>query len=123
MLTAGFNFLRAYRRMLTRAGRRRMFYLMARRHRPGARLTPYMLFGYNLAEQYPGLLDALDLINIAVGILMVVMAYAGPSWASPGRIEWPAEPPVQVDYARPGNCLADPGRADPRAGAAANSSA
>lgn len=89
MLAAGFNFLRAYRRMLTRAGRRRMFYLMAGATAPALGSYPYMLFGYNLAEQYPLVFWTLStLINIAVGILMVVMAYAvaffGVSW--PDRV-------------------------------------
>lgn len=89
MLAAGFNFLRAYRRMLTRAGRRRMFYLMAGATAPALGSYPYMLFGYNLAEQYPLAFWTLStLINIAVGILMVVMAYAvaffGVSW--PDRV-------------------------------------
>lgn len=89
MLAAGFNFLRAYRRMLTRAGRRRMFYLMAGATAPALGSYPYMLFGYNLAEQYPLAFWTLStLINIAVGVLIVMMAYAvaffGVSW--PDRV-------------------------------------
>lgn len=89
MLVAGFNFVRAYRRMLTRSGRRRMFYLMAGATAPALGSYPYLLFGYSLAEQYPLAFWSIStLINIAVGILMVVMAYAvaffGVSW--PDRV-------------------------------------
>ncbi|PWH15220.1 MAG: hypothetical protein DDG60_06260 [Anaerolineae bacterium] len=89
MLIAGFNFLRAYRRMLTRSGRRRMFYLMAGATAPALGSYPYMLFGYHLAEEYPlAFWSASTLINIAVGILLVIMAYAvaffGVSW--PDRV-------------------------------------
>ncbi|MCS6992804.1 MAG: hypothetical protein N2117_13890 [Anaerolineales bacterium] len=89
MLVAGFNFLRAYRRMLTRSGRRRMFYLMAGATAPALGSYPYMLFGYHLAEQYPLAFWTLStLINIAVGILLIIMAYAvaffGVSW--PDRV-------------------------------------
>lgn len=89
MLVAGFNFIRAYQRMLTRSGRRRMFYLMAGATAPALGSYPYMLFGYNLAEQYPLAFWGIStLINMAVGILIVVMAYAvaffGVSW--PDRV-------------------------------------
>lgn len=89
MLVAGFNFLRAYRRMLTRSGRRRMFYLMAGATAPALGSYPYMLFGYHLAEQYPlAFWTVSTTINIAVGILLVIMAYAvaffGVSW--PDRV-------------------------------------
>jgi len=89
MLVAGLNFIRAYRRMLTRSGRRRMFYLMAGATAPALGSYPYLLFGSSIAEQYPIAFWSIStLINIAVGILIVVMAYAvaffGVSW--PDRV-------------------------------------
>lgn len=89
MLIAGLNFIRAYGRMLTRSGRRRMVYLMAGATAPALGSYPYLLFGSGLAEQYPMAFWSIStLINIAVGILIVVMAYAvaffGVSW--PDRV-------------------------------------
>jgi hypothetical protein len=89
ILIAGLNFIRAYRRMLTRSGRRRMVYLMAGATAPALGSYPYLLFGSNIAEQYPVAFWSIStVINIAVGILIVVMAYAvaffGVSW--PDRV-------------------------------------
>lgn len=89
MLLAGLNFIRAYGRMLTRSGRRRMFYLMAGATAPALGSYPYLLFGYNLAEQYPVFFWSIStLINITVGVLIILMAYAvaffGVSW--PDRV-------------------------------------
>lgn len=89
MLIAGLNFIRAYGRMLTRSGRRRMLYLMAGATAPALGSYPYLLFGSSLAEQYPVAFWSIStLINIAVGALIVVMAYAvaffGVSW--PDRV-------------------------------------
>ncbi len=89
MLIAGLNFIRAYGRMLTRSGRRRMVYLMAGATAPALGSYPYLLFGSGIAEQYPIAFWSIStLINIAVGILIVVMAYAvaffGVSW--PDRV-------------------------------------
>lgn len=89
MLLAGLNFIRAYGRMLTRSGRRRMFYLMAGATAPALGSYPYLLFGSGLAEQYPVAFWSIStLINIAVGALIIVMAYAvaffGVSW--PDRV-------------------------------------
>jgi len=89
MLLAGINFLRAYSRMLTRSGRRRMVYLMAGATAPALGSYPYLLFGSEVAALFPFTfwLGA-TLINILVGALIIVMAYAvaffGVSW--PDRV-------------------------------------
>ena len=86
---AGYNFIRAYSRMLTRSGRRRMIYLMAGATAPALGSYPYLLFGSSLAAQYPLLFWSIAFINnLLVAILVVVMAYAvaffGVSW--PDRV-------------------------------------
>ncbi len=108
LLAAGLNFIRAYRLMLTRSGRRRMFYLMAGATAPALGSYPYLLFGSGLAEQFPLAFWSLStLINIAVGGLIVVMAYAvaffGVSW--PDRVvksrlfKWIMRGPVTASLA------------------------
>lgn len=108
MLLAGLNFIRAYRRMLTRSGRRRMFYLMAGAAAPALGSYPYLLFGSGLAEQHPIAFWSIStLINIAVGVLIIVMAYAvaffGVSW--PDRVvksrlfKWIMRGPVTASVA------------------------
>ncbi|MEW5939808.1 MAG: hypothetical protein AB1750_09125 [Chloroflexota bacterium] len=89
MVWAWINFARAYARMLTRSGRRRMVYLMAGATAPALGSYPYLLYGNALAAQYPLLFwGAAMLINMLVGGLVVVMAYAvaffGVSW--PDRV-------------------------------------
>ena len=89
MVWAGINFARAYRLMLTRSGRRRMLYLMAGATAPALGSYPYLLFGYGLAAQHPFLFwGAATTINVLVGGLVIVMAYAvaffGVSW--PDRV-------------------------------------
>ncbi len=89
MVWAGVNFARAYRLMLTRSGRRRMLYLMAGATAPALGSYPYLLFGYSLAAQHPFLFwGAATAINILVGALVIIMAYAvaffGVSW--PDRV-------------------------------------
>ena len=85
MILAGVNFARAYSRMLTRSGRRRMLYLMAGATAPALGSYPYLLYGYSLAAKYPLLFwTAATTINLLVGGLVVIMAYAvaffGVSW-------------------------------------------
>jgi hypothetical protein len=85
MVLAGINFARAYARMLTRSGQRRMLYLMAGATAPALGSYPYMLYGYSLAAKFPFLFwSAATVINLLVGGLVVVMAYAvaffGVSW-------------------------------------------
>jgi hypothetical protein len=89
MVWAGINFSRAYNRMLTRSGRRRMLYLMAGATAPALGSYPYLLFGSGLAAQHPYLFwSAATIINFFVAGLVIVMAYAvaffGVSW--PDRV-------------------------------------
>lgn len=89
MLLAGINFIRAYQRMLTRSGRRRMLYLMAGATAPAIGSYPYLLFGSSLAIAFPHLFWVTATgVNILVGALIISMAYAvaffGISW--PDRV-------------------------------------
>jgi hypothetical protein len=89
MLLAGINFIRAFGRMLTRSGRRRMLYLMAGATAPALGSYPYLLYGSEFASRHPlAFWSAAMVINIIVGGLIVVMAYAvaffGVSW--PDRV-------------------------------------
>jgi hypothetical protein len=108
MLLAGINFARAYSRMLTRSGQRRMLYLMAGATAPALGSYPYMLYGYELAGRYPILFwSAATLINLLVGGLVILMAYAvaffGVSW--PDRLvksrlfKWIMRGPVTASVA------------------------
>lgn len=89
MLLAGINFIRAFVRMLTRSGRRRMLYLMAGATAPALGSYPYLLFGSSFASHYPFIFwSTATIINIIVGVLIIIMAYAvaffGVSW--PDRV-------------------------------------
>ena len=89
MAWAGVNFARAYNLMLTRSGRRRMLYLMAGATAPALGSYPYLLFGYSIAAQHQYLFwTVATVINVLVGGLVIVMAYAvaffGVSW--PDRV-------------------------------------
>jgi hypothetical protein len=108
MLWAGINFLRAYRRMLTRSGRRRMLYLMAGATAPALGSYPFLLYGSDISAGHPYLFWASVLaINFLVGGLVVVMAYAvaffGVSW--PDRVvksrlfKWIMRGPVTASLA------------------------
>lgn len=108
MVWAGVNFARAYNRMLTRSGRRRMLYLMAGATAPALGSYPYLLFGYGLAAQHQYLFWSVStIINLIVGVLVVVMAYAvaffGVSW--PDRViksrlmKWIMRGPVTASVA------------------------
>ncbi len=105
---AGYNFIRAYSRMLTRSGRRRMFYLMAGATAPALGSYPYLLFGSGIAAEYPILFWGVALINnLLVAVLVIVMAYAvaffGVSW--PDRVvksrlfKWLLRGPVTASLA------------------------
>ncbi len=85
MILAWINFWRAFNRMLTRSGRRRMLYLMAGATAPAIGSYPYLMYGSGIAAQHPLLFWSAALtVNIFVGGLIVVMAYAvaffGVSW-------------------------------------------
>ena len=108
MVWAGWNFARAYRRMLTRSGRRRMLYLMAGATAPALGSYPYLLYGSSLAARFPLLFWLGSVfINILVGGLVIVMAYAvaffGVSW--PDRViksrlfKWIIRGPVTASLA------------------------
>ncbi len=89
MLLAGINFIRAYGRMLTRSGRRRMVYLMAGATAPALGSYPYLLFGSDFASRFPLIFwSTATFINLLVGALIIIMAYAvaffGVSW--PDRV-------------------------------------
>src|SRR5512143_1954521 len=72
---AGVNFTRAYSRMLTNSGRRRMLYLMAGATAPALGSYPYLMFGSTIAARLPHLFwGAALIINILVSGLVVVMA-------------------------------------------------
>ena len=105
---AGYNFIRAYSRMLTRSGRRRMLYLMAGATAPALGSYPYLLFGSGLASRFPVTFWGVALgINILVAGLVILMAYAvaffGVSW--PDRVvksrlfKWLLRGPVTASLA------------------------
>ncbi len=108
MLWAGINFLRAYQRMLTRSGRRRMLYLMAGATAPALGSYPFLLYGSDISARHPYLFwTSVLAINFLVGGLVVVMAYAvaffGVSW--PDRVvksrlfKWIMRGPVTASLA------------------------
>jgi hypothetical protein len=108
MVWAGINFVRAFSLMLTRSGRRRMLYLMAGATAPALGSYPYLLYGSAVAARFPFLFwSVATLINILVGGLVIVMAYAvaffGVSW--PDRViksrlfKWIMRGPVTASLA------------------------
>ena len=108
MVWAGYNFVRAFSRMLTRSGQRRMLYLMAGATAPALGSYPYLLFGSNIAAKYPLFFwSTAFTINILVAVLVIIMAYAvaffGVSW--PDRIvksrlfKWLLRGPVTASLA------------------------
>jgi hypothetical protein len=108
MVWAGYNFVRAFGRMLTRSGQRRMLYLMAGATAPALGSYPYLLFGSDFAGRYPLFFwSTAFIINMLVAILVIVMAYAvaffGVSW--PDRIvksrlfKWLLRGPVTASLA------------------------
>jgi len=108
MIWAGINFSRAFSLMLTRSGRRRMLYLMAGATAPALGSYPYLLYGYSFAAHYPFLFwGGVTIINVLVGGLVIVMAYAvaffGVSW--PDRViksrlfKWIMRGPVTASVA------------------------
>ena len=108
MIWAGYNFIRAFSRMLTRSGQRRMLYLMAGATAPALGSYPYLLFGSDIAARYPLLFwGAALVINLLVAGLVITMAYAvaffGVSW--PDRVvkarlfKWLLRGPVTASLA------------------------
>lgn len=105
---AGYNFIRAYSRMLTRSGRRRMLYLMAGATAPALGSYPYLLFGSGIAGRFPlSFWSTALVINVLVAGLVILMAYAvaffGVSW--PDRVvksrlfKWLLRGPVTASLA------------------------
>ena len=89
MVLAWINFGRAFRRTLTRSGRRRMLYLLAGATAPALGSFPYLLYGSSLAANFPFLFWGVATVsNFLVGGLIILMAYAvaffGVSW--PDRV-------------------------------------
>ncbi len=89
MVLAWINLGRAFRRTLTRSGRRRMLYLLAGATAPALGSFPYLLYGSSVAANFPFLFwGAATLSNFLVGGLIILMAYAvaffGVSW--PDRV-------------------------------------
>ena len=83
------NFVRAFRRTTTSSSRRRMLYLITGALAPAIGAFPFLPYGPNFAARHQLIFWSLSvLMNIAVGILLVVMAYAvaffGVSW--PDRV-------------------------------------
>jgi hypothetical protein len=108
MAWAGYNFIRAYSRMLTRSGRRRMLYLMAGATAPALGSYPYLLFGSGVAARFPlAFWTSAVVINFLVAGLVILMAYAvaffGVSW--PDRVvksrlfKWLLRGPVTASLA------------------------
>jgi hypothetical protein len=108
MVWAGFNFARAFARMLTRSGQRRMLYLMAGATAPALGSYPYLLFGSTIAAKHPFFFwSTAFVINMLVAILVIIMAYAvaffGVSW--PDRVvksrlfKWLLRGPVTASLA------------------------
>lgn len=105
---AGLNFLRAYQRMLTRSGQRRMLYLMAGATAPALGSYPYLLYGSGFAARFPLLFwSTVTITNLLVAVLVITMAYAvaffGVSW--PDRVvksrlfKWLLRGPVTASLA------------------------
>jgi hypothetical protein len=89
MVLAWINFGRAFRRTITRSGRRRMAYLLAGAAAPALGSFPYLLYGSSLAGNYPFLFWGMATVsNLLVAGLIIIMAYAvaffGVTW--PDRV-------------------------------------
>jgi len=105
---AAFNFIRAYQKMLTRSGQRRMLYLMAGATAPALGSYPYLLYGSSIAARYQLIFWGVAfIINVLVAVLVILMAYAvaffGVSW--PDRVvksrlfKWLLRGPVTASLA------------------------
>ena len=74
---AGWNFIRAYRRTQTSTSRRRMLYLMASAAAPAIGTFPFLLLAGQVAGLHPLIFWIIAVLsNVAVTLLLVVMAYA-----------------------------------------------
>jgi hypothetical protein len=89
LVLAWINFGRAFRRTLTRSGRRRLIYLLTGAVAPALGSFPYLLYGSSLAANHPFLFWGMATAsNFLVAGLIIIMAYAvaffGVSW--PDRV-------------------------------------
>jgi hypothetical protein len=89
MIWTWVNFQRAYHRTGTRAGQRRMVYLIGGALAPALGSFPYLLFGSAFASDHPYVFWLTAMVsNILVSGLIIIMAYAvaffGVSW--PDRV-------------------------------------
>jgi hypothetical protein len=89
MILAWFNFIRALRRTVTRTSRRRMAYLTMSALAPALGSFPFLLYSSAFASQHTIFFWLVSiLVNLATGILLVIMAYAvaffGVAW--PDRV-------------------------------------
>ena len=77
LAAAAWNFLRAYRRTQTSTARRRMLYLMTSAAAPALGTFPFLLLSGRPAALHPLVFWTIALLtNVAVTLLLVVMAYA-----------------------------------------------
>jgi hypothetical protein len=86
MIVSWINFARAYQRTTTRASQRRMTYLITGALAPAMGSFPYLLFGSDIAANYPLLFWGVVMFsNVLIGGMVVVMAYAvaffGVAWS------------------------------------------
>jgi len=77
MLWSWVNYWRAYRRTTTRAGKRRLLYLMAGATAPAIGSFPFLLFGASVAANHH-LFFWLTVVstNLLITVLLILMAYA-----------------------------------------------
>jgi hypothetical protein len=77
MTLAWANFLRAFRRTITAASRRRMTYLLVGALAPALGSYPYLLFGSGVAARLPLFFWlAVTVSNLLTALFLVVMAYS-----------------------------------------------
>ena len=86
---AMFNLLRAYRRTVASTSHRRMGYLLIGSLAPALGSFPYLLFGSDMAAQFPLIFWlTVTISNLLVSVFLVIMAYSvaffGVSW--PDRV-------------------------------------
>ena len=86
MVWSWVNYWRAYRRMMTRAGKRRLVYLIAGATAPAVGSFPFLLFGASVAVHHH-LLFWLTVVlsNLFILTLFILMAYAAAFFG----VDWP----------------------------------
>ena len=86
MLWSWVNYWRAYRRTMTRAGKRRLIYLMAGATAPALGSFPFLLFGASVAVNHHLLFWlTVVLTNLFILIMFILMAYAAAFFG----VDWP----------------------------------